>query len=86
MIRVLLVLIGEVSVHGDANEPFVVSCMVQWFCEQVGGVFDARDVVVIDKPVVHRIANEVCADVDVFHSGVGLRVVCAGNGTLVVAV
>jgi len=59
---------SEGLVHREMDKPFLVSCAVEWFCEQIGRVFDAGYMVDIDEAMVHGITNEVGMDVDVLHS------------------
>ena len=40
----------------------------------------------VDNTVVDTGANEVLSYINVFHPGMSVRVMCAGNGALVVAV
>jgi hypothetical protein len=40
----------------------------------------------VDEVLVDRISNEMCANVDVFHAGVGLGIMGASDGSLVVAI
>ena len=39
----------------------------EWFCEQVGRIVGAGNVVNIDEAAVDRVPDKVCVDVDVFH-------------------
>jgi hypothetical protein len=59
---------------------------MEWFCEQVGYILGASNVVDINEPVVDRVTDEVGTYVNMLHSGMGLQIVCAGDSALVVTV
>ena len=40
----------------------------------------------IDEAPIYRVTNEVCTDVNMFHTGMRLWIMGTGNGTLVVAI
>ena len=82
----ILSLVRDVLLHGDADKPFVVGCTVQCLCEQVSRVFDTRDVVDVDESRVYSVADKMCTDVNMLHVGVGVWILYACDGALVVAV
>jgi len=57
-----------VFIHGDALKPFEMDCAVNWFSHQVSRVFDAWDVVYVNKAAVDCISYEVGLDIDVFYA------------------
>jgi hypothetical protein len=63
-----------------------MDCLIQWFCEEICRVFDTRDVVNVNDSLVDTGMDKVEADVNMFHLGVRVRVMCASHCTLVVAV
>jgi hypothetical protein len=61
-------LVRMVLVHLYALEPFDVCWSCEGFGKKVRRIFASWNMVNIDEAAVDRIANEVGADVDVFHS------------------
>jgi hypothetical protein len=53
--------------HVDAREPFFVYGTVERFGEKISRVFCAWDVVDVDETLVNGVADEMSANVDVFH-------------------
>ena len=58
----------------------------KWFCEKVSWVFNPRYVVDVNDPLVDTGVNEVKSDVNMFHFGVCMGVMCACHSALVVTV
>ena len=63
-----------------------MDCLFERLGKKIRGVFDTWNVDDVNGAIVYTIANEMCADVNVLHAGMGVRVMTACNGPLVIAV
>lgn len=63
-----------------------MDCLFERLGKKICGVFDTWNVDDINGAVIYAIMNEMCMDVNVLHAGMGVRVMAACYGPLVITV
>ena len=57
----------------------------EWFCKNVGAIFDTWNMFDFYDFTINAVSDEMNTYVNMFHAGMGVRVVRTSNGSLIVA-